>query len=134
MGKNAKLKEKQTLSDEKFHLENERKFRGIYSIDPEDTEFTETMKNARTKLETAVAPELPLKIMKKNRGEWCIQQNSDKIACILDADESTRMRVGNSIPHHPEDHNAGKGEIQYSTTILNHMFIPMPQAMKIPAV
>ena len=43
MGKHAKLKEKQTWSDEKFHLENARKLRGIYFIDPEDTEFKETI-------------------------------------------------------------------------------------------
>ena len=64
MGKNAKLKEKQKWSNEKFHLENARKLRGIYIIDPEDTEFKETIKNARKKLETSVAPAMPCKIMK----------------------------------------------------------------------
>ena len=33
-----------------------------------------------------------------------------KLACILEADKSTRMRMGNSIPHNHEDHIAGKGE------------------------
>ena len=56
MGKNAKLKEKQKWSEEKIHLENARKLRGIYFIDPEDKEFKETIKNARKKLETSVAP------------------------------------------------------------------------------
>ena len=56
MGKNAKLKEKQKWSNERLHQENARKSRGIYFIDPEDTEFKETMKNARKKLETSVAP------------------------------------------------------------------------------
>ena len=37
MGKNAKLKEKQKWSHEKPHLDNARKLRGIYFIDPEDT-------------------------------------------------------------------------------------------------
>ena len=64
MGKNAKLKEKQKWSNEKFHLENARKLRGIYFIDPEDKEFKETIKNARKKLETSVAPAMPCKIMK----------------------------------------------------------------------
>ena len=59
MGKNAKLKEKQKWSNEKLHLENARKLRGIYFIDPEDKEFKETMKNARKKLETSVAPAMP---------------------------------------------------------------------------
>ena len=39
MGKNAKLKEKQKWSREKLYLENARKLRGIYFIDPEDKEF-----------------------------------------------------------------------------------------------
>ena len=50
MGKNAKLKEKQKWSHEKLHLDNARKLRGIYFIDPEDKEFKETIKNARKKL------------------------------------------------------------------------------------
>ena len=56
MGKNAKLKEKQKWSHEKLHLDNARKLRGIYFIDPEDKEFKETFKNARKKLETSTAP------------------------------------------------------------------------------
>ena len=56
-----------------------------------------------------------------------------KLACILDADESTRMRVGNSIPHHHEDHIAGKRENSLEHHNLVHKFIPMPQALKIPA-
>ena len=64
MGKHAKLNEKQKWSEEKFHLENARKLRGIYFIDPEDKEFKETIKNARKKLETSVAPAMPCKIIK----------------------------------------------------------------------
>ena len=56
-----------------------------------------------------------------------------KLACILEAGESTRMRMGNSIPHHHEDHIAGKGEISLQHCNLVHKFIPMPQAMNIPA-
>ena len=56
-----------------------------------------------------------------------------KLACILEADESTRMRVGNSIPHHHEVHIAGEGENSLQHYKLVHKFIPMPQAMKIPA-
>ena len=68
MGKNAKLKEKQKWSHEKLHPDNERKLRGIYFINPEDKEFKETIKNARKKLETPIAPAMPCKIMKKNCG------------------------------------------------------------------
>ena len=67
MGKNATLKEKQKWSNEKLHLENAGKLRGIYFIDPEE-EFRETIKNARKKLETSVAPAMPCNIMTKNCG------------------------------------------------------------------
>ena len=39
MGNHAKLKEKQKWCEEKLHLENARKLRWIYIIDPEDKEF-----------------------------------------------------------------------------------------------
>ena len=132
MGKNAQLKEKQKWSEEKLHLENARKLRGIYFIDPEDTEFKETIKNARKKLETSVAPAMPCKIM-KNCGSGASDKNRTKLACILEANESTRMRMGNSEPHNHEDHIAGKGENSLQHYNLVHKFIPMPQAMKIPA-
>ena len=132
MGRHAKRKEKQKWSDEKLHLENARKLRGIYFIDPEDTEFKETIKNARQKLETSVAPAMPCKIL-KNCGSGGSNKIKTKLACIQEADESTRMGMENSIPHHHEDHIAGKGENSSQHYNLVHKFIPMLQAMKIPA-
>ena len=41
--------------------------------------------------------------------------------------------MGNSILHNHEDHIAGKGENSLQHYNLVHKFIPMPQAMKIPA-
>ena len=131
MGKNAKLKEKQKWAEEKIHLDNARKLRGIYFIDPEDKEYKETIKNARQKLETSVAPAMPCKIM-KNCGNGS-DKYTTKLACIPEANESTRMRMGNSEPHNHEDHIAGKGENSLQNYNLVHKFIPMPQAMKIPA-
>ena len=43
------------------------------------------------------------------------------------------MRMGNSIPSIHEDHIAGKGENSLQHFNLVHKYIPMPQAMKIPA-
>ena len=96
MGKNAKLKEKQKWSEEKIHLDNARKLRGIYFIDPEDKEFKETIKNARKKLETSVAPAMPCKIM-KNCGSGGSDKSKTKLACILEADESTRICVWETL-------------------------------------
>ena len=63
---------------------------GTYFIDPEDTEFKETIKNARQKLETSVAPAMPCKIM-KNCGSGAYNKIKTKLAWTLD--ESTRMRL-----------------------------------------
>ena len=134
MGKHAKLKEKQKWSHEKFHLENARKLRGIYSIDPEDKEFKETIKNARKKLETPVAPAMPCMTSKKGkRGKTRGKTNDFKLkfACILKASESTRLRMGESLPNHHEDLIAGKGDNSLQQYNLVHIFLP--QAMKIPA-
>ena len=49
-----------TTSPTPSHLENARTLRGIYFIDPEDKKFKETIKNARKKLETSVAPAISL--------------------------------------------------------------------------
>ena len=51
------------------------KLRGIFFIDPEDNEFKETIKNARKKLETSVAPARPLQNYEEELWEWCIQKN-----------------------------------------------------------
>ena len=132
MGKNAKLKEKQKWSEEKIHLDNARKLRGICFIDPEDKEFKETIKNARKTLETSAAPAMPCKIM-KNCGSGGSDKNKTKLVWILEANESNRMRMGNSTPSIHEDHIAGKGENSLQHYNLVHKFISMPQAMKIPA-
>ena len=75
---------------------------------------------------------MPCKIM-DDRGNGASNKIQTKLACILEADESTRMRVGNSIPSNHEDHTAGKGENSLQHYNLVHKFNPMPQAVKIPA-
>ena len=100
MGKNAKLKEKQKWSHEKLHLENARKLRGIYFIDPEDKEFKETIENARKKLETPVAPAMPCKTSKNSQNFVTLGESNvikSKLACTLEASESTRLRMGESF-------------------------------------
>ena len=76
---------------------------------------------------------MPCIILKKNCGSDASNKVQTKLAFILEADESTRMRMGNSIPHNHEDHIAGKGNnsLQHYTLVLK--FIPMPQALKILA-
>ena len=136
LGRNAKLKEKHKCSDEKPKLDNARGLRGIHFIDPEDKEFKETITDARKKLETQMAPAVLCKTSKKcKRGETRGKTNKikSKLACILEASESTRLRMEDSLPNHHEDQNAGKvdNSLQHYNLVLK--FIPMPQAMKIPA-
>ena len=66
--------------------------------------------------------------MKKNCGSGASNKIKTKLACILEADEFTRMRMGNSIPHYHEFHIAGKGENSLQHYNLVHKFIPMPQS------
>ena len=72
----------------------------------------------------------------KNNQNWATGGKSNKIksklACILEASESTRLRMGESLPKYHEDHIAGKGDnsLQHCNSV--HKFIPMPQAMEIP--
>ena len=110
-----------------MNLENARNLRGICFIDPEDKDFKETIKNARKKLETSVAPAMPCQIA-KNCGSGASNKIQTNFVCILEADESTRMRMGNSIPHNHKDHIAGKGENSLQHYNLVHKFIPVPQS------
>ena len=119
LARNAKLREKHKWPIENPKLDNARRLRGIYFIDPKDKEFKETNKNARKKLETPMAPAMPCKTSKKSKhGETRGKTNDfkSKFACILEASESTRMRMEESLPNYHEDHIAGKGTIHYNMT------------------
>ena len=60
-------------------------------------------------------------------------RSNQKLACILEASESTRMRMEETLPKDHEDHIAGKGDNSLQHYNMEHKIIPMPQAMKIPA-
>ena len=69
---------------------------------------------------------------KSKHGETRSKTNDfrPQISCILQASESTRMRVEESLRKYHEDHIAGKGDNSLQHYNLVHKFIPMPQAMK----
>ena len=77
---------------------------------------------------------LPL-CKKSKKGETRSKTNefNSKFACILEASESTRLRMEESLPNYHEDHIAGRVDISLQHYNLVHKFIPMHQAMKIPA-
>ena len=122
MARNAKLREKHEWAIEKPKLDNARRLRGIYFIDPEDTEFKEIIKNARLARKGSMGRQVARLMI-----------SGLKFACILEASESTRMRMEESLPNYHEDHIAGRSDHSLQHYNLVHKFIPTPQAMKIPA-
>ena len=72
----------------------------------------------------------------EQQARWNPLQEScrkSKIPCILEADESTRLRVERILRKNYEDHVTGKGSNSLHHYNLVHNFIPLPQALKIPA-
>ena len=83
-----------------------------------------------------MAPPMPCKTCKKNKHGETLSKTNDfqsKLACILEAGESTRMRVEETLPKYHEDHIAGKGDNSLQHYNMVQKIILMPQAMKIPA-
>ena len=120
-----RISKKHIWAIEKPKLDNARRLRGIYFIDPEDKELKETIKNANRKLETPTAPAVPCKMCKKSKhGETRSKTNDfkSKFACILEASESTRMRMEESLPKYHEDHIAGKGNDSLQHANLVHIY------------
>ena len=89
------------------------------------------MKNARRKLEIP----MPAAVLCKHcpcRETCCaVGEHKTKYACIVEADESMRIRVEGAPHKDHEDRIAGKCLNSFSHYNLVHKFIPMPQAMKI---
>ena len=79
-----------------------------------------------------MAPVMPCKITRKSKncGSGASYKIKTKLACILEPSEYTRLRMGESLPTHHEDHIAGKGDNSQQHYNLVHKFIPMPQAIK----
>ena len=129
MGKNAKLKERQKWSHEKPQLDNARKLRGVYFIDPEDKEVKETIKNARKKLEIPVAPAMPCKNPKNNKNCGCGASNKtkSKLACIFGSQWIYKTAYGRIIADSSRRPCCRKRR-QFTTAII--WFTNLFQAMK----
>ena len=91
------------------------------------------MRNTRRKLEIPMPPEILCKTPVSCREETCrtVGKNKIKYACIVDADESMRIRLEGVPQRYHEDHIAAKGINSLCHYNLVHKFIPMPQALKI---
>ena len=53
--------------------------------------------------------------MEETRGKT--NKIKSKLACILEASESTRLRMADSLPNYHEDHIAGKGDNSLTATL-----------------
>ena len=102
IGNPAQKRKKPEWAIEKPKVDNARKLRGIYVIDPEDGDFNETLKNARRKLEVPMDAECrarkeqrnPTRFRKpKRRVVNPTRFQKQKHACIVEARESTRKRL-----------------------------------------
>ena len=67
-----------------------------------------------------------------SRGETCrsIGKSKTKYACIVDADETMRVRLEGVARRDHKDHISAKGINSLNHYNLVHKFIPMPQALK----
>ena len=141
IGKAAQNREKQEWAKEKLKLDNARKLRGIYFIDPDDKENSEIVKNTRRKLERPMAPAMPCKrdrqqssVVKTNEEQKIGHEKEFKTmcGCMVESYESTRNRAESLQSKTHEDCIAGKGFTSLIHKHLVHRFIPMPQAMNFP--
>ena len=128
----AKSKAKQKWAIEKPKLDNARRLRGIFFIEPEDEEFKRMMKNARRKMKIPMPAAMPCRLQLHQHRETCgaVGQHKTKYACIVEADESMRIRMDWSQSKNREDHMAGRGMNSLNHYNLVHKFIPMHEAMK----
>ena len=94
--------------------------RRICSIDPNDEDYKDIIKNARRKLETPVAAAMPCKraLSQASIRETVVSttekakasEAKTRFSCIAEALESTRQRIESVTKRIHEEHNAGKGE------------------------
>ena len=139
IGNASQKREKQEWANEKPRLDNARRLGGIYFIDPDDRDHTETVKNARIQFgKTSSSSHAVQKISKWHHESGCeggrLHPNRFQKTvheCMMESHESTRQRVESSQPKHHEEHHC-KQRFFNSMTHYNsvHMFIPRPQMQK----
>ena len=83
----------------------------VFSLLIDDDEFKRTMKNARRNLEIPMPAAMPCKIQREKYMETCRVEKKckTKYACIVEVDESMRIRMEGSQSKNHEDHIAGRG-------------------------
>ena len=134
IGKAAQNREKQEGTKEKAKLDNARRPRGIYFIDPDYQEYKVTHKNAKRKLERPVAPALPCKRKAPNgitkvcaRAEIASEKNPKTIYGWIVESHEWQGNDWNLLSL-----KIMKTTLQAKDLLRCSSVFPIPQAMKIP--
>ena len=142
IGKADHNREKQAWKNEKSKLDNARRLRENFFLDPSDEESKEIIKSARKKLEISMEPAMPCerkahldgtrkrKLLRNPNASQKVPKT--EYGCIVGSHESTRPRAELSQPKHHEYHILGKVFTSLTHCNLVHRFIPIPQAKKNP--
>ena len=137
-GKAAQSREKLERKNEKSKLDNARRLRRIYFMDPDDQDHKETLKHARRKLERLMAAAMPCKEKART--------GNTKVAAEVIASRNVPETIWKSgipwnhkttsgtFPTYKTRRSHCSEKVFTSMTHYNmvHKFIPVPQAMKIP--
>ena len=141
IGKAAQKREKQEWAIEKPELDNARRLRGIYFIDPgrwwiqrnhqktegESWKFQWMRQCLARKEQSSAFRKLKRRVVNPRRFQ------KTKHACIVEVHETTRQRLESSPPEDHEDHIAWKKDIiRWHTTILFTSLFPCLRWWKIP--
>ena len=128
-GEAAQNREKQEWATVKTKLDNARRLRGIYFIDPDDKEYKESLKRAR-KMERPMtsamrcnkSPKGITNVCAKSKNATEKTSNTMYDCIVVESHESTRQRDESSRSKSHEDHIAGKGITSMSHYNLVHKF------------
>ena len=110
----SKRKEKQKRDIEKPKLDNARRLRGIFFSEPDDEEVKRIMKNVRRKLKIPMPAGMPCRLQLHQHRRTCgtVGQHKTKYACIVEADESMRIRMeGSQSKNHKDAISLKRGEV-----------------------
>ena len=136
MSEAAQRKEKQQMGHRETEARQCAKVESHLFHWPDDKEFRETIqKSMRKKLELLVEAAMPCKVKNHKYTDICGKDSDtrkSKLACIVEAHESTRKGSDRALPKDHEGRIADKGFRSLSHFELVHKFIPMPRAMIIP--
>ena len=107
-----KKKAKQRWAIEKPKLENARQLTGIFFIEPNDEEFTQTHSESRS-WKVGSSNDSSYALQSTDKEQWRNSNNiwkrKTKYACVVDVDESTRPRLEGSGHKPHQYHTLQKG-------------------------